>query len=63
MVYSPTMCFNTEADAFLSSWMDNVRAEQMEDGAIPMIVPYLKAYATFLRDNLGADTSCGWETR
>lgn len=60
MVYSPTMCFNTEADAFLSSWMDNVRAEQMEDGAIPMIVPYLKAYATFLRDNLGADTSCGW---
>ena len=60
MVYSPTMCFHTEADAFLSSWMDNVRAEQMEDGAIPMIVPYLKAYATFLRDNLGADTSCGW---
>lgn len=49
MVYSPTMCFNSDADAFLASWMDNMRAEQLESGAIPMIVPYLKAYATFLK--------------
>lgn len=60
MAYAPTLCFNRGANAFLSSWMDNVRAEQLKDGAIPMIVPYLKAYATFLRDNLGTDTSCGW---
>ena len=60
MAYAPTLCFNRDANAFLSSWMDSVRAEQMADGAVPMIVPYLKAYATFLRDNLGTDTSCGW---
>lgn len=60
MAFAPTLCFNRDADAFLSSWMDNVRAEQLADGAVPMIVPYLKAYATFLRDNLGSDTSCGW---
>lgn len=60
MAYAPTLCFNRDANAFLSSWMGNVRAEQMADGAVPMIVPYLKAYATFLRDNLGTDTSCGW---
>lgn len=60
MAYAPTMCFNRAAGPFLSSWMDNVRAEQLGSGAIPMIVPYLKAYATFLRDELGADTSCGW---
>ena len=60
MAYAPTLCFNRSADAFLTAWMNNVRAEQMESGAIPMIVPYLKAYATFLRDGLGADTSCGW---
>lgn len=60
MAYSPTMCFNRNANAFLSAWMDNVRAEQLDSGAIPMIVPYLKAYATFLRDTLGTDTSCGW---
>ncbi|MBR2766059.1 MAG: family 78 glycoside hydrolase catalytic domain [Blautia sp.] len=60
MAFGPTLCFNRSADAFLTSWLDNVRAEQMDDGAVPMIVPYLKAYATFLRDNLGTDTSCGW---
>ena len=60
MAYAPTLCFNRSADAFLTSWMANVRADQLPNGAIPMIVPYLKAYATFLRDHLGADTSCGW---
>ena len=60
MAFAPTLCFKRNADAFLTGWMANVRAEQMEHGEIPMIVPYLKAYATFLRDNLNADTSCGW---
>lgn len=60
MAYAPTLCFNRAAGPFLTGWMNNVRAEQLESGAVPMIVPYLKAYATFLRDQLGADTSCGW---
>ena len=60
MAFAPTLCFNRNADAFLTSWLDNLRAEQMAGGEVPMIVPYLKAYATFLRDNLGTDTSCGW---
>lgn len=60
MAFAPTLCFNRGAAAFLESWMANVRVEQMSQGEIPMIVPYLKAYATFLRDNLDADTSCGW---
>lgn len=60
MAFSPTLCFQRNADAFLTSWMANVRADQLQTGAIPMIVPYLKAYSTFLKDNLGTDTSCGW---
>lgn len=60
MAFAPTMCLNRNADAFLSSWLDNVRAEQMTDGAVPMIVPYLKAYRTFIKQNIGSDTSCGW---
>ncbi|MBO7710950.1 MAG: family 78 glycoside hydrolase catalytic domain [Lachnospiraceae bacterium] len=60
MAYAPTFCFLRNADAFLTSWMANVRAEQMAGGEIPMIVPYLKAYATFLKRNLGSDTSSGW---
>lgn len=60
MAYSPTLCFRRDADAFLTSWMASVRADQLESGAVPMIVPYLKAYRTFLKENLGTDTSCGW---
>lgn len=60
MVYAPTMCFNRNADAFLSSWMNNVRLEQFDSGAIPMIVPYLNAHANFAHFLFKTDTSCGW---
>lgn len=60
MAYAPTLCFNRDANAFLRAWMESVRAEQLASGAVPMIVPYLKAYETFIKGNLGSDTSCGW---
>ena len=59
-VYAPTMCFLRGAHAFLRSWLRSLRAEQLTTGAVPMIVPYLKAYRTFLKDQLGSDTSSGW---
>lgn len=60
MAFAPTLCFNQGADAFLTSWMASVRAEQLPGGAIPMIVPYLRAYREFIGKNIGAETSCGW---
>lgn len=60
MAYAPTMCFLREADAFLTNWMGNVRADQLENGAVPMIVPYLKGYELFVKAGTGSDTSCGW---
>lgn len=60
MAYSPTLCFLRNADAFLTGWMANVRADQLEDGAVPMIVPYLKAYEIFVKNSTNTDTSCGW---
>lgn len=60
MAFAPTMCFNTEADSFLTRWMANVRYDQLENGAIPNVVPYLKAYQLFLKDMTGFETSCGW---
>lgn len=60
MAYGPTMCFNRGADAFLTSWMANVRADQLESGAIPDIVPDLAAYKSFLTKAFGTETSCGW---
>ncbi|MDO4285075.1 MAG: family 78 glycoside hydrolase catalytic domain [Eubacteriales bacterium] len=60
MAFAPTMCFNRNADAFLTGWMRNVRADQREDGAVPMIVPYLRAYEAFVYGKLSTHTSCGW---
>lgn len=60
MAYAPTMCFLRNADAFLTSWMANVRAEQRDNGAVPVIVPYLKAYEIFINETQKSDTCCGW---
>lgn len=60
MAYAPTLCFNQKAGAFLTRWMANVRVDQLENGAIPIIVPYLESYQAFARTTLGTDTSCGW---
>ena len=60
MAYAPTMCFLRNADAFLTSWMANVRVEQRDNGAVPVIVPYLKAYEIFINESQKSDTCCGW---
>ncbi len=60
MAFAPTLTFNRGADAFLTSWMNNVRADQLENGAIPDIVPDLPAYKQFLTGAFGFETSCGW---
>lgn len=48
MAYAPTLCFNRDAGAFLTSWLRNLRADQLEDGAVPDVVPNLIAYQKFL---------------
>lgn len=60
MAFAPTLTFNRSANAFLTGWMQNVRADQLEDGAIPDIVPDLPAYKQFLTEAFGFETSCGW---
>ncbi len=60
MAFAPTLTFNRSADAFLTAWMQNVRADQLADGAIPDIVPDLPAYKAFLTGAFGFETSCGW---
>lgn len=60
MAFGPTMCFNRESDAFLTRWMKSVRADQLPNGAVPDVVPYIKAYRSVNKAMSGFDTSCGW---
>ncbi len=60
MVFAPTLCKNRRADAFLTRWMMNVRADQMENGEIPNVVPYLKSYKQMAEVTTKFHTCCGW---
>ena len=61
MAFSPTLCFLRNSDAFLTRWMRSLRVDQRPDGAVPDIIPYLKAYElTNSNPDFGSHTSCGW---
>ncbi|MBR1623735.1 MAG: family 78 glycoside hydrolase catalytic domain, partial [Pseudobutyrivibrio sp.] len=61
MAFSPTLCFLRDSDAFLTRWMRSLRIDQRPDGAVPDIIPYLKAYElTNSNPDFGSHTSCGW---
>ena len=58
-VYAPTAMFNQDLRAFLTRWLRNLKADQLEDGEVPMVVPYTKGY----RESIGkylSHTSAGW---
>ncbi|MBC5690416.1 family 78 glycoside hydrolase catalytic domain [Mediterraneibacter sp. NSJ-55] len=59
MAYAPTMVFLRQSNAFLTRWMQSLRADQLEDGQVPSVVPYLKAYKA-VQNLFGTNSSCGW---
>ena len=61
MAFSPTLCYLRGSDSFLTRWMRSLRIDQRPDGAVPDIIPYLKAYElTNSNPIFGSHTSCGW---
>ncbi|MBI5289427.1 MAG: family 78 glycoside hydrolase catalytic domain, partial [Chloroflexi bacterium] len=40
-VFSPSACYLHDAAGFLESWLADVRADQTEDGVVPIVVPNL----------------------
>ena len=61
-VYAPTAAYNQDMNAFLTRWMENVEAEQFDDGQIPCIVPLSSSYRNILKLSDGGRTYCsaGW---
>ena len=49
-VIAPTSIYNADMYAFWANYMQSMRAEQMESGAIPHVIP----------NNLGKESSAGW---
>ncbi len=43
-IYALTALLNEDMTPFLESWLENVAADQMADGAIPITVPFTRTY-------------------
>lgn len=40
--FSPTACFNVHAATFLSKWLKDLSADQLENGSVPHFIPAVK---------------------
>lgn len=56
-IFAATACFNQDMRTFFYRWLADMRAEQLEDGQIPIAVPYLGGYK---REFEGITSSAGW---
>ena len=59
-IFIPTACRNMDVLEFFMRWLKLMREEQLEDGQIPIIVPYLPAYHPNSTTPYQTHTSAGW---
>lgn len=59
-IYCDTASYNTDTLTFYKRWLQFVRAEQYENGLVPIVVPWAWGYRYLQMDMFGSDTSAGW---
>ncbi len=59
-VYGETCNYNQDCYNFFRQWLANLRLEQFENGLVPIVVPYIKAYKAIQVQSFGTHTSAGW---
>ena len=60
-VFCKAAVMNMDVNAFFKRWLMSVRADQKEDGQIPVIVPHYPSYnMDVLHPGAGSQTSAGW---
>lgn len=60
LVYCNTAMFNQNVERFFRRWLQCVDADQLDNGEIPIVVPYVNGYRYFQRPLMGSDSSSGW---
>jgi len=58
-VFAQTGCFNFDLSNFLDGWLRNLRAEQLPDGEVPMVIPNYPMQDKSQRSR-GGGTSSAW---
>jgi alpha-L-rhamnosidase len=59
-IFAPTAAFLLDVEPFLTRWLRSVEADQLPDGQVPHVVPYLKAYREDIGGMFRTDSSAGW---
>ena len=62
-IFCRTACFNFQADAFFTKWMEDIKSDQYSNGAVPFTVPNVlpKDWRFLTECGLGPEnTSAGW---
>jgi alpha-L-rhamnosidase len=57
-IYAPTACFLMDCSGFLAKWLQDLKVDQMDNGLVPHIVPWLPDYPVY--GPLGVGGSSGW---
>jgi len=57
-IYAPTACFLMESAGFLGKWLQDLAADQHENGLVPHVIPWPPDYPMF--KIVGTGGSSGW---
>ncbi len=57
-IYAPTACFLMDCSGFLVKWLQDLKADQRDDGLVPHVIPWLPDYPVY--GPLGVGGSSGW---
>lgn len=58
-IYTPTAIFNMKIDNFMRRWLENMRADQYENGQIPGLIPWIES-DNMLSSGFGNISAAGW---
>lgn len=59
-VYAATACYEQDVEQFLRHWLEDMRSEQLEDGQIPHIIPYIPSHDYMKPAGIEGVSAAGW---
>ena len=59
-VYAPTACYEQDVEQFMRHWLVDMRHEQLPDGQIPHIIPYIPSHDFMKPAGIEGVSAAGW---
>lgn len=59
-IYAPTACYEEDVEAFFRHWLADMRNEQLKDGQIPHIIPYIPSHDYMKPPGIEGVSAAGW---